>query len=276
MKRGSLAQHPSQLRKERRKFFFLKIAFSFFIVLVLAVLSVWGLNYSLIDPNSTKVLGNVIVSAQDISDSVDRLIGGKYFGLIPKSNILFYPKEEILLALRSAFPILDTIEVKRGSFSALTILVVERKPYGVYCEGDLDAPQNSCIFLDNNGFLYKETPTMTGSNFVIFESASTSLDVNNIIFPSFFDSLKLFIAKLSDLKLEVRQVFENENKDLEILVKGDTKLFLAPPFDFDMAFENLKTVLSGSILRENIKISDVEYVDLRFGNRVYYKLKALQ
>ncbi len=276
MKRGSFAKHPSTLRKERRKIFIVKIGFFIVLAFIISGLGILGSNYLLIDTSATRVAGNVIVATDDIKDAVIRLVDGKYFGLIPKSNILFYPKEEILLALRSAFPILDMIEVKRENFSALSVLVVERKPYGVYCGGDLNVPNNTCIFVDKKGFLYKETPTMTSSNFVIFKSASTSLDVNNVIFPSFFDSLKLFIAKLSDLRLEVKQVFENENKDLEILVKGDTKLFLAPPLDFDSAFENLKTVLSGSILKENLKVSDVEYIDLRFGNRVYYKLKIKQ
>lgn len=275
MKRG-FSKHPSLLRKERRKIFFAKIGFFSVLVLIILGLAIFGLNYLLIDTGATVVEGNSIVSSGDIKESITRLTEGKYFGLIPKSSILFFPKGEILSALKSAFPILKTIQIKRENLSALTLNVVERKPYGVYCKGTEDMSLQGCIFVDDNGFLYKETPVMSISDFVIFKVASSSLDINDSVYPEFFDSLKLFIASLSDVKFVVKEVILEVDGDLELLMQDGLKIFVSEPYDFSSAFDNLKIVLSGNIFKENVKISDISYIDLRFGNRVYYKLKAKQ
>ena len=72
-----------------------------------------------------------------------------------------------------------------------------------------------------------------------------------------------------------------DNGDIKIFLSNSDKTLIGPYItlkadsDFQKVAENLQTALSTEPLQSNFKnkYSSLEYIDLRFGNKVVYKFK---
>lgn len=58
---------------------------------------------------------------------------GKYFGIIPRDSIFFFPEKQIRLAIRSDYPDIATISIARTSFTSIKLSIIKRVPVARWC-----------------------------------------------------------------------------------------------------------------------------------------------
>ncbi len=94
-----------------------------------------------------------------------------------------------------------------------------------------------------------------------------------------FKNIILIYDVISKLKLSPYAVLVLPDGEYEILLRDGQYNFLNSPRiklkdinDQIIISQNLAAALNTKIFKEN-KISDFSYIDLRFGNKVFYKLK---
>jgi hypothetical protein len=92
--------------------------------------------------------------------------------------------------------------------------------------------------------------------------------------PETFANLNSFIDALRDQHIFTPVSFtrtaENEG---EVMTLEGASLLINLDADFGTTLANLISALSGSSLKDPAVRADLEYIDLRFGNKLYYKLK---
>src|SRR3989338_737777 len=160
-----------ELMKKRRDKIKFKIVFWLFAGLTfLALLSflsgIRSLNIQAID-----VQGNEVVSSEYIRESAESILNGKYFGLVPKSNFLIYPKSEIVEAIRDKWKRIDELEVEIASPTRLQISIKEREEAHTWCRELGDTTENKteqCYFMDKDGYIFDEAPFFSGSVYFKF------------------------------------------------------------------------------------------------------------
>src|SRR5258708_6574456 len=115
--------HSSKLAQRRRRIFFIKLGFFAF----LFILSICTLAFLLRNERITIARvyaeGNSAITTEDLQSIVRDKISGSYFFLIPKNNILFYPRQSIEGAIAAAFPRLNFVSVSGRDLTSLTVKV---------------------------------------------------------------------------------------------------------------------------------------------------------
>jgi len=131
-----------------------------------------------------------------------------------------------------------------------------------------------CFLVDEEGFVF--APAETGSEKLHFrlEKEATSSPLGTEIFSA--DRLAASITFLKELQMlgfnPERLVFQHE-RDVEVPLSDNARLLLKEG-DYARALSNLQALLlQGNVLPGTVKATNVEYIDLRFGNKIYFKPK---
>lgn len=271
-----------EIIKKRRKLFLKRIYLSFFsfllIVLVFSFLSFWeNINFKNIE-----VIGEEEISEKEVLTVIEKHLEGKYIYLFSKKNIFIYPKEKIISELKNEFLKIDKLSIYRKDWTTLVVDFTERKPFALYCQneeiendGILDKKEN-CFLMDKDGFIYDEALNFTKNVYFKYEEeknlgkekilASVFLENEK----EFFEKINLFVRFLKDINVDVYHLYIKGNDDCKLFFNNNAYLMFDKKQDLNFLLENLKTVL---ISLGDLEGKEFDYIDLRFGNKIYYKFK---
>lgn len=226
------------------------------------------LNLDFLAINSIRIVGAEKNSADEVKSIVVSELSGKWFGIIPKNNFLFMGKSEIANAIRQAFPNVANVKTTLASVGSLAILIEERVPYAKWCE--ILVSNGDCLMIDDNGFAFEKTVRSVSAS-------TTALTIFTLAKPRYsadifekekFVKLRQFIDLFKSSGFEIVSVTE---KDTDYFIKLDDSSEVRVksedvPDDITRKLFSIKTDL-----QKEGKVGSVEYIDLRYGNKVYVK-----
>lgn len=225
------------------------------------------------------IVGNEVIQNAELFAVVAPLLEGSYAHFFSRQNIILYPKQEIQRAVRKAFPRIKTVNTHIAGFQELELRVRERTPVGVYCGAD-----TKCYFIDDTGFMFAAAPVTSGSAFFRFSddaggsgsigSTFTTLSMFRAL-EALREALASFDIELASLELRGRRTDEFSQHVVFTTVEGAELIFSADSSLFEEELQNLETILISDAFVEETggDLTHVEYMDLRFGNRVFYRLE---
>lgn len=287
MKKRTVINSPrlNDLRKRRRKVLRNKILLLLAAILIILGVIAYFLRNSIFNISGINITGNKVVDAQMIQETIDADISGNYLWIFPKSNILFYPKNQIETDLNNKFQRLKNISISVNNKKTLEVSVDERT--GIYTWCGATIPQNidssqKCYFMDMDGYIFDEAPFFSGEVYFKFygpveEKGGKPLAA--YFAKDYFTKIVSFKKTLEDLKLKPVAADVTGDGDLEMYLSSASKSASGPKIilkvdaDFNKVAENLEAALTTEPLLSGFKnkYSDLQYIDLRYGNKVYYK-----
>jgi len=289
--RKNLKLKPSQLVKKRKQQFIFKIGLYsvFCISLIIGISSLSAASFMTIDETQVKGLG--FLKESQITEIVSEKTQGRLLWLFPKTNIFLYPKEEIKTEILKKYKRVNEAQVSLKDFSDLDISITERKPFALWCKEIEVKSENyeeterefqkreECFFLDENGFIFDEVLDSDLDNVSNLAKHFGSLTKAGEIGSSFlghakFKNLYNFLGLVSSTFEIKPKIIRKQESTLEIFLDFGSVLKISADDDFEKTFENLITLLSDSEFQKvNNPLSLFEYIDLRFGQKVFYKLR---
>ena len=271
---------------------------------VLFIALLWGLSYFSRHPKviiqNILVEGNRVIPAEEIKDTVLEKISGNYFFLFSKKNFLIYPKRSLEKDLLDKFHRIEYLSIKRLDRNTLAVSLKEWQGKYLLCEMNSD---DDCYFMNSSGFVFDKAPNFSGSVYFRIYSSNLFKETDDLIGQTFMPMEEF--AELLDFKEKIGKFFQI--KALEIGENGDYKFLLeidgnnlnpyiafkkparnAPATtsqmlagaggesDFDKIFDNLALAIGAEPLSLELKdkIDSLEYLDLRYDNKVLYKFSA--
>lgn len=269
-------RRSSPLRTRRRR---LRAIALFAVLLVLGSLA-YGAHYVSYLPRLTigavKVAGTEALEPSLIEAFVWSELDDGSYHFVSRSNIFVYPKPVIERDLVASIPRLKSASVGLAApFSnTLVVTVTERHPYARWCESA--STSSACYAMDDGGFIFAAASTSLPAAFAtpyIFTGTLASAPIGTIFLPAHMQGVSALLASLQQQSGEIPiSISVVNDQDLSITFQSGFYLKVSFGEDADTVARNLKLVLSSSALSG--KIDRLEYVDLRFGNRVYFKLKG--
>lgn len=278
-----------ELKKRRKKVILNKIVFSLIGVLLVFILLGYASRVNGLNIIDLKINGNKIITTESIETAINEELAGKYFWLFPKTNVLFYPQKEIKTILLNKFKRIADLTLEIKNRKTLEVSINERTAKYTWCgrvvQDSSNANQSKCYFLDDTGYIFDEAPYFSGSVYFKFYGLTENATENPI--GSYFDKNnfnKLISFKENLEKMGLKPVSlwkDNSNNDdagIELASNKENyspKIFFRLDSDFQNISENLEAALTTEPLQTefNKKYSALQYLDLRFGNKVYYKFK---
>lgn len=278
---------PPSIRQKKKRQTRFKVGFIAMGVVLVVIAIIYTLRLPSLAITSIRSEGNEFVTNDEISAVVKKSISGYYFYIFPKRNFLLLPHYQVKKDLGHEFERFSSITISIEKINTLVVKVVERKGKYLWCgtsfsPGVLGSDQ-SCYFADDHGYIFASAPYFSGNVYLKVYGGSTAPDTavgTSIVSSDLFQ--KILIAKegLEALGLVPEVVLITLPNTYEIYLERFSEGDTTPAriiFDFGtdprIQIANLKTALTSEAFKAKFDAQKdkLEYIDLRYQNKVYYK-----
>lgn len=218
---------------------------------------------SIFQVKEIEISGNQKVPTEDIKGLVK--------DTLPR-RILFFDSGSILLIdlrrtreeLLDKLPQIKKVEFDRDFLSKLIVSIEERKPVAIVENGEKD------LFIDDQGIAFEEVSER--GSWLLIKDPNQSQDLKlgeKVVEEEKLSPILEIKSELRELgiRISLAEVIGQHRVDIETL--EGWKIYFDLESDISKQVFNLDLVLKEKISLE--KRENLEYVDLRFGNQIYYK-----
>jgi len=278
-------QKPLPLRVRRRRTRLLWAVALLALVSALGLLLHWVSYLPFVSISEINVDGAYKVSPEEVRATVRAHLASTSGTYLSRSNIFLYDQGAIADAIVDALPRIKSVDIRRKSLLSRTLLVSvsERTPVARWCavrHGGTTEPERgeeTCYQMDETGFLFADTSASPrssyGTPYVFYGGIATTSASRDYIGETFMpedfpDMLAVLQAIQRSGSTPTALVVENE-QDYRVELAAGYFLRLSFGQDAETLVRNLTLLLASETLSG--KESRLEYIDLRFGNRAYYK-----
>ncbi len=222
-----------------------------------------------------EVLDNKVVAEDSIKKVAENDMDGSYYFLFPRSNILLFPKAQIIQDIDRTFPRIKSTEIHMKSLTSFTITVSERTPNALWC-ADVQTGTNDCYFLDEHGLVFDHAPEFTNNVYSAYSGSINGDPIGKTFVSSDeFNHIQSLITSLKALGLEPVSVSTILDGDYSIQLLQGEQILITTRESIEQTLSNLDSVLSDPklSLKQGSSLT-FSSIDLRFGNKVFYKQKG--
>ncbi len=259
--RRGLESKKLRTKKRRRLISFVLI------FIAIPVLIIAGLSYlSYLDffqIKNIEVAGNQTIDAQTLTALAESSLSQPIWYIFSNSTVAKYPKEQIKANISSSSPRIKSTHVGTKGFKTLEIVIVERSVQAVWC-----SDTNECFYIDDAGLLYEATSTDSMESHFTFHGYTEDNHV-----PYLKNALD-FVRGLEHLNFEPVSMRITPEADADVLLKSGLILKIALQDNVEGRIDVIRTLMTDQIFKQKIADKKLSYVDLRFGNKIYYKEKS--
>lgn len=217
---------------------------------------------------SIEVAGGKTVAPHLIREAAERALVGNYFFLVPKRFTYLYPEKRVLESVLSV-PRVSEAEVTRTRKDTILITFDEYLPHALWCA---ESNETQCVFLSREGFAFANAPTLSGSAFTRYTTEGRQPTTGTqLLDAERMRVIEAFIEALyNELSFRVHEVTITKDDDLAYALTGGGSIFVAGDMSVQETFDNLHSVLESEEF-QHLTPGAFEYIDLRFGTRVFVK-----
>lgn len=248
-------------RKRRRTIFFSLFAFALPCLFLAGIVYVSNISHIQID--TIEVLGAQTIKSEVLQNIAREITAKPYAYVFSQNTVVTYPQHKIEQAIASSSLRIKSVEVEAKGLRGLSINIVERASQAVWC-----SENNQCSNIDDVGFLYEATSANSTSSMFVFYGYTEADHV-----PYIRNALE-FIETLKHLDLIPVSMIITPEVDAEILLIDGLVLKVSLPDDPMQRIDVVRTLLSDATFSEKFNGKNLQYIDLRFGNKVYYKSRG--
>lgn len=246
-------------------------------VLVCYALLYQFLHWRKIQIAEVAVIGVKTLAADDVEQSVRLGLAGDRWRLLPRGNFLFFSPQPHERALLAALPALKSVEIKKYFPRTIEVAVEERKVWAIYCFREKVAAEpnaEQCFYTDEDGILFEPAPSASGNLILtiisdapprtIGEKALERTEIETL------ESYRAALDRIAGLKITGFEFKANAPKDVWAITRSGFSLVLARDDNPPRVAVVIKTVLAEEVKGQRARL---QYLDARFGNRVFVKYK---
>lgn len=252
----------------KKKRFIKKLIFLFLIpfFIFVSIIALFYIPYFKIKKISIE--GNSSIDQEKIMTEISGHLLSKQLEIFPKDNILILPKKEIINGLLEKFPRLKTVSLSKNFPNAISVKVEERNNEALFCFKNKD---EGCAFIDKDGFVFEKAPYFSPGVYLTFleEATSTWKSSFQVISEEQFKKIIDFKNLLAGEGIKILQIIIKKEGIYQLQTNEGWSILLNEKNDSQLTYQNLKTTLD----QIKDKRKNLDYIDLRFGNKVFYKFR---
>ncbi|OGZ87434.1 MAG: hypothetical protein A2561_04170 [Candidatus Staskawiczbacteria bacterium RIFOXYD1_FULL_32_13] len=161
--------------------------------------------------------------------------------------------------------------MKKKLFQTLNINVKEREAIVIFCN-KVEQSLENCYFVDKEGIAFEELKDLQNDYIIITkETMDEKVSLKDqVIRKDVIDAILKTQKTLKDnYGVDVKEVLIQNQSRLDIKTSEKWQIYLTTDFNLDMQITKLNLLLKEEITEEVRK--KLQYIDLRFKDRAYYK-----
>ncbi len=290
--RKSRILYTGETPKKRNKKYFPKKPFFVVLAVIFFVSVIVGAFYVLRLPRmriqEIRIEGVKSVSEDDIRSLVSRELEGNILYFIPRDNYLFASSSRIAGLLKGKFLRIADVKAHKTLDSVLVIEVAERDIWGIGCvktvveevkaqgapkAAEVARKNGPCFYIDTTGFAFEDVSSFEGGLLpIIYKDVEGTLgsSIMQTADVDFFEEAAKVLQPSLHLSLLSAEFSSQNSEDVRLNLKEGWSLIVTRDKVPATWISVLKTLLTGDIKEKQLLL---DYVDLRFGNKVFYKFR---
>lgn len=213
-----------------------------------------------------QISGAAAIQPEALTASVHESLSDGRFHLFSRENMFLYPKRAIENTLAAQFPRIKDVALSRPSLlaQAVVVTVEERTAYAKWCA-------DICYVMDSAGFVFAEAAAEATEIGYQFRGglATDRTPIGQWFLRGRLPQIVGFLEQLGAAGLPAISLTVDTEKDFTVTLESGVQLYVSFDASMDTTMRNLRTTIETDSLQD--RMSSLQYIDLRFGNRVYYR-----
>jgi hypothetical protein len=246
-----------------------RIAWTIFALVLLATVSYWSGHQSL-TISQIEITPNQYIDDTELEARILEALESRHLFLFSRKNFLLIPKRQIrnviLQNYRSVAKVTLTVRP-----DILTVEIEEYQAVAKWCGFDPNEPKD-CFLVNSRAEIFAPD-SLQADVMRLFGSHESSENIigQSYIDPLIFEKILIFTSNLPDFEINADYVDTTDEETFTIHTKEGPYLLIERTDDPNEVLNNLKTVIESEGLN-GAQFRNLEYIDLRFGNKVYYEI----
>lgn len=247
-----------------------------FSILAAAIYVLWLPTFRV---NAVEGIGN---DPDAIATAAKQALVGEHFFIIPRDSIFFIPESSIRASVMKAHPQVQAVSIQATGLNSLKVSTVGRVSTFTWCGESVDMPADGCYQADTEGLIFaakeqayaKIEGTSTAAivpqqgELLVYgpiEGAENGPVRARVAYSSALPTALQFIKAMRGLNADIVSV-TLRNDEIDLHTEGGTRI------TYVIGKEDLAATLAATTF-PNLNLNDgsIQYVDLRFENKVYIK-----
>ncbi len=222
---------------------------------------------------NVEILGVESISQEEVQSGVENVFAQKKLGFFNSKNYFLAPVEKLQASLLEQFPKIGIVSLEKIYRNTLQVHIEERVMLGVWCLASRDRLEN-CFYFDKEGVIFEEAPKSFGS---LMMSVEDRRDIEANLGSAVLGGEQVAFAQDAqglvsrNFPFSIQTFLITKAGEYEILTSEGWRVFLNKSAGVEYQLSNLKYVLDEKI---KTRRGELEYADLRLGNKVYYKYRS--
>lgn len=271
-RRKSASTKKPREKKNLRHWFFVFCVGVFFGVLVYVFLCSHLVSIDRVDVHGTKR-----VQSTDISRLVENMLSGTKFGCVKNNNYFLFDQDQIIEKIKEDQRI-KSVEISRIFPKEISVHIVEYDIVPVWCVGSLFG---SCFELDQLGCALRKIDinsqlVQENKHFIVVDHGHEMVsDDQCVISEGDLNKIQLLGEELVySLNVEIKQPYIIDFRGSgEIKFESDEGWYILVDLDHDInEILHVARLFAKKVELPSVR-SDLDYVDLRFPEKMFYKMR---
>lgn len=230
----------------------------------------WLLFSSRFHINDIQVSAGKQTDSALIRDVVEHWLIGHMYHVIPKNTLLLLSTKDLKHEIISAFPTIRDATIIRRFPHTLQIDIIEYDAWGVLCYGEPE----KCFWIDRDGTAFDNAPEFSGV--IVPKIHDNRIQEYRLHRRYLSDKLMRLIAYFNERAVSsnylqsLQFIIDEKDATLRVRTRTGWDILLIESNDPEQAYKNLSLALNGEV---KDRVAQLEYIDLRFGNRIFYKFR---
>lgn len=284
-------------RTRRIDIFFERLGQGILVLYGVFIFTVWLADRPGLQIHSLVIEGTHAVDHNAVALIATDALSKQFLSRVDRNNMFFYPRGSVLSAIIALDPRVADAQLRFDSRHNLRVLIQEFSPALLYCghaappslspagvsgtsskilpelRGELD----DCYVADERGYVFASAPAWSGYPYLAFVAASSSdvatfSPLHSYVLPSDeYVRVREFLATLLSIELYPRMITILGNHDFRIETNSPWDILWSSTKDASKSTENLALVLNSLKGNDPAQNEALHVVDLRFGNKIFYK-----
>lgn len=275
-------------RKKRKKI----IKYSAFLIfLILLILSISFLSFHKgLTINSIKISDNKYLEEYEVIEKINKILDERYFFLFSKRNFLIYPKAKIRESILTENISILNLNLELNGLNQLIVSVTEHRPVAKWCTKD----DEDCYLVNQDGLIYIKDKSINKLSTESSKDSNSDIlrgnehekllklygirgSLENIIGQHYletdlFDNIMKTVDYLRDIDFNASHISTIDGETFSVYFIDKPYLLISKYGQPKNVIQNLKITIETEELNR-AQLENLEYIDLRFGNKVYYKIR---
>lgn len=258
-------------RRGRKIFFYVAIGT---VLVVLPVSMVLIVRTSALQINKVMLHGVRTLDEQAVRERIGTHLAGMRALVLRESFFFFANTDAIASDLERAFPRIEHATAVKNFPDKLEVMIMERTFWGIFCNGSQGSSTPVCAYIDSAGVVYERAPEPQGKLIMVIRSDTEDTAIpRQAVDSGAMAQISALVEKLpteTGIPVASFELRSRVPSEIRASASEEFTLIFKREDDVSATLRVLQRVLNEEI---KSKRSRLDYIDLRFGNKVFYKLR---